>query len=101
MIENIPKIKKTFDTIYNFVQILEKTYDKFQTTKTNVHRNGKFAVKGAQYTVYPTGTSQTPPVDQHKANSNNEQPRQYQKAALGEIYWQSWRNEGHNTEKSC
>ena len=25
MIENIPKIKKTFDTIYNFVQILEKT----------------------------------------------------------------------------
>ena len=25
MIENIPKIKKTFDTIYNFIQILEKT----------------------------------------------------------------------------
>ena len=25
MIKNIPKIKKTFDTIYNFVQILEKT----------------------------------------------------------------------------
>ena len=25
MIESIPKMKKTFDTIYNFVQILEKT----------------------------------------------------------------------------
>ena len=55
-----------------------------------------FAVKAAGYTVYPTGTSQTLLVNQHKANCNNEQPPQYQKAALGEIYW----HEGHNTEKS-
>ena len=72
MIENIPKIKKTFDTI--LFKFWKRLYDKFQTSKMNIHRSGKFAVKSAQYTVYPTGTSQTPPVDQHKANCNNEQP---------------------------
>ena len=66
----------------------------------NLHRSGKFTVKAAQYTVYPTGTSQTLPVNLDKANCDNEQPPQYQKAALGDIYWWSWRHEGHNTEKS-
>ena len=68
MVENIPKIRKTFDTIYNFVQILEKTLPQVPRYKMKRHKSGKFAVRDAPLIVYLTGTSQTQQVDQHGKN---------------------------------
>ena len=46
MIENIPKIKKTFDTIYNFVQILEKTLRQVPNYKDKCTQEWKVCYKG-------------------------------------------------------
>ena len=46
MIENIPKIKKTFDTIYNFVQILEKTLRQVPNYKDEHTQEWKVCCKG-------------------------------------------------------
>ena len=46
MIENIPKIKKTFDTIYNFVQILEKTLRQVLDYKDEHTQEWKICCKG-------------------------------------------------------
>ena len=46
MIENIPKIRKTFDTIYNFVQILEKTLQQIPKYKDESTQEWKVCCKG-------------------------------------------------------
>ena len=46
MIENIPKIKKTFDTIYNFVQIFEKTLRQVPNYKDEHTQEWKVCCKG-------------------------------------------------------
>ena len=53
MIENIPKIKKTFDTISNFVQILEKTLQQVPNYKDKCTEEWKICCKGCLILCVP------------------------------------------------
>ena len=46
IVENISKIKKTFDTIYNFVQILDKTLRQIPKYKNEKTQEWKVCCKG-------------------------------------------------------
>ena len=94
MVENIPKIKKTFDTIYNFVQILKNLFVKFRSTKTKKHCSGKYAVKVAPSTAYLTGTSQIQQADQAVTSEKNEQQNK-ETTALDEIHRWAGRQKGY------
>ena len=53
MVENIPKIKKTFDTIYNFVQVLEKTMRQIPKYKNEKTHEWKVCCKGCPIHCVP------------------------------------------------
>ena len=53
MVENIPKIKKTFDTIYNFVQVLEKTMRQIPKYKNEKTDEWKVCCKGCPIHCIP------------------------------------------------
>ena len=53
MVENIPKIKKTFDTIYNFVQILDKTLRQIPKYRNEKTQEWKVCCKGCPIHCMP------------------------------------------------
>ena len=68
MIETIPKIKKTFDTIYNFVQILEKTLRQVLNYKDECTQEWKVCCTGCLIHCVPNWhfTNPTGPPTQAK-----------------------------------